>query len=366
MIEDIAGVEKFVAEDELEPAIIGFFNEDTHGDEIEKYQEVANSHRYDFRFAYTTEDDVREHFKFKGWAVLVYQPTRFTSDKYDRPKARYPARTISPDSLGKFIYQKSVPLVGQRTWKSADRYDKIGLPVVTLFTKIDHEKNRKGYDYFANRLRRVADEFKGKLSFNIGDKDDFSYLLEDYDLELPEKKDVGVGIKHGNAYYKMSDTFSVENVRALCEAYLAGSLTPKIKEEPDYSSEGDEYGDDEDDADSAVVHLTDDTFDEVVNDASKDVMVEFYAPWCGHCQQLKPTYKRLANEFESVESVTIAAMDATANNPPDPYDVSGYPSLFFSPANDKANPITYDGPRELDDMVTFIKEHASVPIKDEL
>ena len=44
------------------------------------------------------------------------------------------------------------------------------------------------------------------------------------------------------------------------------------------------------------MHLTDDTFDEVVNDASKDVMVEFYVPWCGHCQQLKPTYKRLANE----------------------------------------------------------------------
>ena len=120
-IDDIAGVEKFVAEDELEPAIVGFFNEDTHGDEIEKFQDVANSHRYDFRFAYSTEDDVREHFKFKGWAVLVYQPTRFTSEKYDRPKARYPARTISAESLGKFIYQKSVPLVGQRTWKSADR-----------------------------------------------------------------------------------------------------------------------------------------------------------------------------------------------------------------------------------------------------
>merc|ERR1712196_354543 len=281
-----------------------------------------------------------EHFKFKGWAVLVYQPTRFTSDKYDRPKARYPARTISPDSLGKFIYQKSVPLVGQRTWKSADRYEKLGLPVVTLFTKIDHEKNRKGYDYFANRLRRVAEEFKGKLSFNIGDKDDFSYLLEDYDLELPEKKDVGVGIKNGNAYYKMSDTFSVD-------------------------SYDDEYGEEEVD-DSAVVHVTDDTFEEVVNAEGVDVMVEFYAPWCGHCKQLKPVYAKLAAEFDGVDSVTIAAMDATANNPPDAYDVSGYPSVYFAPANDKANPVVYDGPRELDDMVSFIKEHASVPIKDEL
>ena len=64
---------------------------------------------------------MREQFKFKEWAVLVYQPTRFLSDKYDRPKARYPARTIVVESLSKFIYQKSVPLVGQRTWKSAER-----------------------------------------------------------------------------------------------------------------------------------------------------------------------------------------------------------------------------------------------------
>merc|ERR1712196_600394 len=161
-----------------------------------------------------------------------------------------------------------------------------------------------GYDYFANRLRRVAEEFKGKLSFNIGDKDDFSYLLEDYDLELPEKKDVGVGIKNGNAYYKMSDTFSVDNVRAFCEAYMAGSLTPKIKEEPDYSSDSydDEYGEEEVD-DSAVVHVTDDTFEEVVNAEGVDVMVEFYAPWCGHCKQLKPVYAKLAAEFDGVDSV---------------------------------------------------------------
>jgi protein disulfide-isomerase-like protein len=93
---------------------------------------------------------------------------------------------------------------------------------------------------------------------------------------------------------------------------------------------------------------------------------QFYAPWCGHCQQLKPTYKKLAAQFEAVESVTIAAMDATAGTPPDTFDVSGYPTIMFAPANDKAHPISYDGPRDVGSMTSWIKEHASVTINDEL
>lgn len=39
-----------------------------------------------------------------------------------------------------------------------------------------------------------------------------------------------------------------------------------------------------------------DTFDEIVNDPEKDVLVEFYAPWCGHCKNLEPKYKELGEK----------------------------------------------------------------------
>jgi protein disulfide-isomerase A1 len=57
-------------------------------------------------------------------------------------------------------------------------------------------------------------------------------------------------------------------------------------------------------------------FEEVVFDETKDVLVEFYAPWCGHCKKLAPIYDQLAEAFAQVPSVLIAKIDATANGYP--------------------------------------------------
>lgn len=54
---------------------------------------------------------------------------------------------------------------------------------------------------------------------------------------------------------------------------------------------------------SAVVELTPDTFDGVVLDESKHVMVEFFAPWCGHCKKLAPDYERVGRAFADEETV---------------------------------------------------------------
>jgi thioredoxin-like negative regulator of GroEL len=61
---------------------------------------------------------------------------------------------------------------------------------------------------------------------------------------------------------------------------------------------------------SYVTVLTPENFDKVVLDPAKDVFVEFYAPWCGHCKHLAPTYEKFATAFKAEPDVVIAKIDA--------------------------------------------------------
>ncbi|RCV35791.1 hypothetical protein SETIT_7G268600v2 [Setaria italica] len=107
---------------------------------------------------------------------------------------------------------------------------------------------------------------------------------------------------------------------------------------------------------SSVVVLTPETFDSVVLDETKDVLVEFYAPWCGHCKHLAPVYEKLASVFKQDEGVVIANLDADKHaDLAEKYGVSGFPTLKFFPKGNKAGE-DYDGGRDLDDFVKFINE----------
>merc|ERR1712137_286562 len=81
-----------------------------------------------------------------------------------------------------------------------------------------------------------------------------------------------------------------------------------------------------------VLVLTGNTFEKHVLDAKKDVFVEFYAPWCGHCKKLEPEWKSLAKTVEQSgkKGVVIAKMDATENECEE--EVDGFPKLVLYPA----------------------------------
>jgi len=111
-------------------------------------------------------------------------------------------------------------------------------------------------------------------------------------------------------------------------------------------------------APTAVTVLTDSNFDSIVLDTNKNVLVEFYAPWCGHCKSLAPVYEKLATAFASEPDVVIAKLDATAEKKKgEEYGVSGYPTLKWFPKDNKKGK-DYDGGRDLGAFITYLNENA--------
>lgn len=107
-------------------------------------------------------------------------------------------------------------------------------------------------------------------------------------------------------------------------------------------------------------------FDEIVYDAGKDVLVEFYAPWCGHCKQLAPIYDKVAEHFEKSDDVVIAKMDATANEL-EHTKIVNFPTIkLYKKSTNEV--IEFHGPRTFNALVKFIEsggEDSSEPEYDE-
>lgn len=100
------------------------------------------------------------------------------------------------------------------------------------------------------------------------------------------------------------------------------------------------------------------TIEEVAFDPTKDVLIEFYAPWCGHCKTLEPKYKQLAKKFKNSPDLVIANFDATANDAPHEFEFKGFPTIFFIAAGELNNVVKYEGGREIEDFSSFLMENA--------
>lgn len=104
-----------------------------------------------------------------------------------------------------------------------------------------------------------------------------------------------------------------------------------------------------------VRNLVGTTVKAAVEESGKDVLVNCFAPWCGHCQRFKPKYQELAKRLAHVSSLVVSQMDCTQNDlGPLKRIVHGYPTIALFPDGRKDQVQLYVGNRSPEDMTKWL------------
>eukprot|EP00808_Paulinella_micropora_P020837 g18496.t1 len=267
---------------------------------------------------------------------------------------------VEQEALLAFLTEEALPALGAIGPDNYQKYMDRGLPILWVF--LDSSKTDASMELLKS-LKPAAQQLKGKVSAVYLDAVKWRSHAESFGVSVPSQlpavaleTDIGVRDPHNKFRLPPATPLSAEAVLAWVAKWEAGTLQPHLLSEAVPESN-----------DGPVKILVRSQWKEIVMDPMKDVFVEFYAPWCGHCKEIAPKYAEIAQRLRESKGLVIAKCDATKNNIP--YDISGYPTLVFYPANDKQNPVEYMGERSVDKMIEFLESKATTSLhvlKEEL
>jgi len=329
--------EKFAKGDRV--VIVGFF--DNHdSQEYKSFQEAADSLRNEFVFGVVIGNSaINKEYGVETPNVVLFK--QFDEGKNILGSSNFNEITV-------FIKTNSVPLIDEIGPENYKMYSESGIPLAYLFvdSKVEGQK-----DTYLERIHSIAQGTKGKLNWVWIDWSKYAKHSEKLGLSgavVPAVaiEDIGQG-KH----FAFDETAEITtaNVQSWVNQYIEGKLAPTVKSEPIPESNNE-----------PVKIVVANNFNQIVGDTTKDVLVEFYAPWCGHCKKIAPVWEELAKDLQHVPSLVIAKIDATANDVDPSLGIRGFPTIKFFPANNKDAPIEYAGDRSKADFITFLAQHSSV------
>ena len=302
--------------------------------EAELYRKVAEEFRNDYTFGQVDA---------KSPSLEVYK-------KFDEGRVVYEGK-FDKEPLTAFIYKESTPLVAEIGPENYANYMKAGLPLAYFFYENEEQKTT-----FTPALREAVGPHKGRLNavyINAGTFGEHAGVLN------LEKKWPGFVIHEPGKDHKFPFTggaLSADSLKTFVKSFTDGKLKPTFKSEPVPTKQ-----------DGPVRDVVHNSFNDIVLDEKKDVLLEIYAPWCGACKNLAPTYDQLAEKYaKASDKIVIAKFNGTENDLPDTVDLKlqHFPTIVLFKANkdkktnSKASMVEYRGGPSLDALIDFISTEA--------
>ncbi|VDP10205.1 unnamed protein product [Soboliphyme baturini] len=329
--------------------VVGFFK-NKESDKAKVYMEVAN--RFDdISFGITAED-------------AVYQELSVNQDGVSDEAVESFAGEFTAEVLANWVMVSSLPLVSEFSQETAQKIFGGNITKhMILFASKQSEEFSKVLGYFQDVARKFRGEvgvlfeayanerfvltqqqFQILFVFINVDVEDNEKIMDFFALkkaDVPAIRLISLG--DGMLKYKPDFTeLTIENIAKFAEDYMAKKLKPHLLSE--------EIPEDWDK--KPVKVLVAKNFDAVARDPEKTVIVEFYAPWCGHCKQLAPIWEELGERYKDSDKVIVAKMDATANELED-VKIQSFPTIKMFPAH-SSKVIDFGGERTLEGFSKFI------------
>ncbi|CAF2140534.1 protein disulfide isomerase-like 1-2 [Brassica rapa] len=308
------------------------------GEEFDSFIALAEKLRGDYDFAHTLDAKLlpRGDSSVAGPVVRLFKP--FDELFVD-------SKDFNGEALEKFLKESSIPLVTVFDSDPSNR------PYVASFfdssaTKVMMFVNFTGEsaESLKSKFRKVATSYKGQdLSFLVGDAEGGKGALEYFGVEESQVPLVIIQTPDSKKYLKANVV--VEEIESWMKDFKDGKVDVFKKSQP-IPAENNE----------PVKVVVAETLDDIVLKSGKNVLIEFYAPWCGHCQKIAPILDEVALAFKNDPSVIIAKLDATANDiPSEPFDVKGFPTIYFRSVSGTV--VAYEGNRTKEDFISFIEKN---------
>lgn len=329
----------------IDITIFGIFSK--KNEFFEEYITAANNLREKFTFLHTFDSTLGQNFKLTLDAIAVDQPEIFHS-AYEKTQHILDTPTSSAADIESFINKHTVPLVGHRTKENdMERYTSKPLLVVYYDVNFDFQ-HRVATQFVRKKVVEVARDFPS-VTFCISQESDFEDELVKLGLD-ESGSDINVGFYDAQSKrYAMEpdDDFDADVLREFVDSVSKGKVKAKVISQPIPPTN-----------DAPVKIVVANSFEDMVETSKEDVIIEFYAPWCGHCKALEPVYTKLAKKM-SDRQLIVAKMDASANDIPYGYKVTGFPTIYFVPADKKNEPVLFEGAdRNIKTLIEFVDKYS--------